>query len=599
MRGIKIQRACLSRTGVFLQAGMIYAWLVNLTQTDSYYSVYLLCAIAGVLCLCDNYKTKPEITSPWSGRWANLLAGAFSLAVVLANYPLFQPITALMSLFNACCTLSGGFFVGYHVLLCAANRFPLSYGKVASSGRRLYPIRFFLLCFASISAFFLLYLFFVAYPGYVSTDSLTSLNQIATGEYVNNNPFWYTMLIRLWVTIGMALFNDMYKALALYSSVQILIMSACFSYGLVTLYQDRIPSWCIAVVWGIYTLLPYNITYSVTMWKDILFSGSALLIVASLYRIFRQVGASKTWNYIVFALGGVGFCLMRTNGWFAYLATALIFLLILRRQQPNILKIMAIVLIICWILTNPILMALGVEQTDFVETLSVPIQQIARVIAEDGELSEADTELLSQIFWMERVKELYSPEIVDPIKFEALRSDRHEYLREHLGEYFSLWVRLGIQYPAKYLKAWIELTKGFWNGGYYFWIYTTWTYPELAGSWKIEMDNPVKDCFAILFRYLEKPEAIWPLYSIGLQVWLVIMCCFICAFNKRKETLLTIPMLVLIAGLWIGTPVYAEYRYAYPFFTSCPVILLGTLFHAQSAKDYGAQITQMDRGGKT
>lgn len=55
-------------------------------------------------------------------------------------------------------------------------------------------------------------------------------------------------------------------------------------------------------------------------------------------------------------------------------------------------------------------------------------------------------------------------------------------------------------------------------------------------------------------------------------------CCFVCAAGKRKEFLLTIPVIVLLVGLWLGTPIYAEFRYAYPMFTSCPVILCAAVF---------------------
>ena len=49
-------------------------------------------------------------------------------------------------------------------------------------------------------------------------------------------------------------------------------------------------------------------------------------------------------------------------------------------------------------------------------------------------------------------------------------------------------------------------------------------------------------------------------------------------WKKREEFLLTVPVMVLLAGLWLGTPVFAEFRYAYPMFLSAPVILGATVF---------------------
>ena len=55
--------------------------------------------------------------------------------------------------------------------------------------------------------------------------------------------------------------------------------------------------------------------------------------------------------------------------------------------------------------------------------------------------------------------------------------------------------------------------------------------------------------------------------------------------KKRKNWLLCLPPLVLIVGLWFGTPVYSEFRYAYPVFLSLPVILMATLFEQREREE--------------
>lgn len=557
-----------------IQAAAIFAWLTNLQGTDSFYSVYLLCALLGLFSLCDNWGKVRRFTRPVT-IWLHVLAGAFSLAVVMANYVLFLPLSVLENSFNGVCTLAGGYFLGYHVLLCALGRLPLSLGE---PGDRTRSGRFFFLCFFTTTAVYLLYLFFAAYPGYLVSDSLVSLEQIEAGNYVNNHPFWYTMFIKVCMDLGMALFGDRNKAVALYSAVQGILLAASFAYCLVTLYQKGVNRWWIGITFCLYTFLPYHLAYSVTMWKDVPFGASALVMTVSLYRLLTNVGSSRL-NKALFAVGSFFFCLMRTNGWAVYLVTAMIFLLVLRKRGRGILLIMAVILVLTWILTGPLLPVLNVKGTDFVETLAVPFQQLARVIVNDRPLEEEERALLGEIFRLDRIQEVYQPEIVDPVKFEAFREDRRDYLRENLWTYAKLWLSLGLRYPGDYFQAWVDLTKGFWNGGYYYWIYLKWTYPELSGVGGFILDNPVKDAFDALFRYLEKPVILEPLYSIGLHVWLVILCCFICAARKRPEALIMVPFLVLLVGLWFGTPVYAEYRYAYPVFTTYPLILLATVFH--------------------
>ena len=569
------QSSKFGNAAVCTQALLIYAWLTNLQGTDSYDSVYILCAVVGLFCLCRNFRHR-AVPGPRTRIGLGLLAGVFSLAVVMANYALFLPVRALESWFNAGLCLLGGYCLGYHILLCGVTALPLA--PAEDPACRQHPGRVFWGCFAAVSTVYLLYLFFAAYPGYLSTDSINSLRQIESGEYVNSNPFWYTMVIRACLQAGMALFGEINAAVAVYSTVQILFLAACFAYSLVTLYQMGIGRWWIAAVFGIYAFLPYHLAYSVTMWKDIPFSACVLLWTASLYRIFMGIGRCRRRDYIVFALGGLGVCLMRTNGWFAFLTAGVILWFPLRKRFPDVLKIMGVLVLVCWILINPVQWVLDVEQTDFVEGLALPFQQVARVVWQERPISEADTRMLEEVFHLDRVSELYQPEIVDPIKFEAVRSDGRAHLKENLWDYFCLWLRLGLQYPGDYFQAWVELTKGFWNGGYAFWIYFAWTWPESSGIGGFELDNPVKDGFDALFRYLEKPAVFQPLFSIGLHTWLVVSCCFICAAGKRREGLMTVLVLVILAGLWVGTPVYAEYRYAYPMFTTYPLILLATVF---------------------
>ena len=74
------------------------------------------------------------------------------------------------------------------------------------------------------------------------------------------------------------------------------------------------------------------------------------------------------------------------------------------------------------------------------------------------------------------------------------------------------------------------------------------------------------------------PEILQCLVSIGLHVWTLAACAIVNGLKKREEGLMTVPILVLIAGLWLGTPVFAEFRYAYPMILTMPVILAATVF---------------------
>ena len=127
----------------------------------------------------------------------------------------------------------------------------------------------------------------------------------------------------------------------------------------------------------------------------------------------------------------------------------------------------------------------------------------------------------------------------------------------------------------------MEQTKGYWNGGYRFWTYTLKMGGTDLGIVQTPGENPVSNLFSAWFRYVEKPEIFQCFTSIGLHVWALVACSIVNAMKKREEGLLTIPILVLIAGLWLGTPVFAEFRYAYPMILTMPVIFGTTVFDSK------------------
>ena len=478
-------------------------------------------------------------------------------------------------LFESVCCLVGGYFLGEAVLVYLLDRLPFGSAKT----ERKHPAAVFFAVFGSIALLDLLYLFFDAYPGILTTDSVSTMKQIMGDRGYNNvMPYWHTITVQLFVRPALAVFGDVNAAVACFHVAQILFMAACFAYVITTLYQVHVPVWFLLGVYAVYAFQPHNIVYSVTLWKDIPFSGAAVLFITALYRLIKGIGKSRFWNYGAFILGALGLSLWRTNGWYAFLVTVLIMLVLMGRKQKKLLLVMTFVLILSWILIKPVLDSLNVAETNLVEAFGVPMQQVARVLAEGRELTEQEIYLLGEIFWLDKVPQMYDPLTVDPIKFETFRYDQVPFIREHAKEYLRLYISLGLRYPGDYLKAWVDETKGYWNGGYFFWIYTKKMGSNPYGIMNLVEENLIQKLFAAAFRYLEKPAFLQPLVSIGLHIWALVACTLVNALKKREEFLLSIPLLVLVAGLWLGTPVYSEFRYAYPFILSMPLILGVTVF---------------------
>jgi geranylgeranyl diphosphate synthase type II len=64
--------------------------------------------------------------------------------------------------------------------------------------------------------------------------------------------------------------------------------------------------------------------------------------------------------------------------------------LLMGKRRKKLILLMLTVLIFAWLLINPVLSLLGVGETNLVEAFAVPMQQVARVLAQGRELTEQE-----------------------------------------------------------------------------------------------------------------------------------------------------------------------------------------------------------------
>lgn len=561
---------------VFVQAALMVIWMLTFEQADpnAIGSVYLLTGLAGLFCMVSNRRSENRVELPRKTTITiAVFAALFSVAVSMANYHIFLPVRSISNLLKLVLCIVGGGGTLSEIGLWSVNKFPL----IDSTPSRGHPIRFFLLCFAGISAVYLGYLFAVAYPGYFTQDTKTAFSDVLTGYYGRRIPVYHTLLIKLCLSIGYLFGGQGNSAIVVYPLLQSLALAAVCAYVLVTLYESGVPGWCMAIVLMVYTCIPYHMIYAVTIWKDVAFSIACFAIAVSLYRTVCGIG-NAIGNYAVFGISSFSFCLLRTNGWYSFLLIVILLAIALGKRNRKILWLACIILIAAWILLNPVLDMINPEAPDYLEAMAIPLQQISRVVYNDYELPAADVQLLSRYFDLEKIADLYNPYLVDPIKWDCFDRSRMQDFAAELGDYAALWVRWGIQHPGDYLKAWIDQTKGYWNGGYEYWIYAMEGEYEPLGIVRQTYDSGIANLYRGMIAGIEGSSLYKLFCSIGLHVWILIGCMVINILKNRKEYLIGIPAFVIVAGLWLCTPVYAEFRYAYAVFLTVPFILSATAF---------------------
>lgn len=576
-----------------VQLIMIILWASNLVYTDSYFSVYALCAVSAAVCLLDNYKSGRE-SSGMQIFLGLTLACLLSLAVTLANYPIFQRLrysdpssaisdstNAFLNYLDAGITYVSGISVFYQIFKWFALRFPTALPGEEKLPTGKHPTRVFFAVFASLSGIYLIYLFFVVYPGSVTSDSIWQISQIVNNAHTNHHPYWHTMSIQACLALGYALFQNANAAAATYGVVQSLAMAAAFAYAVVTLYQRRIPKIWVFIVYAMFACLPNHIAYSSTMWKDVPFGITMLVLTVALFRLLRDVGNHKALNWMMFAVGGIGACIMRSNGWPAMVAAFIMLAVFFFKKCKHLLLPWLGVLIVGWFLIDPALAMLKVADVNFIEGLSVPLQQVSRVIANGGVLTEEEVALIDTIVDIEEIPQIYWPDCVDSIKDE-IRSKGYPYLLEHKGDFLKLWIQIGMRYPWEYVEAWVEQTKGYWNGGYDYYIYAQYVSANDFGIELIRQNNIIHNLVKAYFTFTRETILFEPVQSIGFNIWILSGVCFLTMLHKRREFLLTMPVLAVVFTLWLTTPVFSEFRYAYSVFTTLPFILPVSLYRVEN-----------------
>lgn len=414
------------------------------------------------------------------------------------------------------------------------------------------------------------------YPGVLTYDSIAQIDQLVSNNYTNHHPFYHTILVKLFVSIGLRLFGNYNAAMALYLVFQIVVSALSFSYLITTLVELEVNKYMVVGLIIFHILMPYNIMFSITVWKDIIFSNMFMVFLVSVYRIFNGIG-NKVFSGLLFILSGVILCLYRSNGYFVLILFFVLCVILFIKKYPFICIITAVVLIFGFVLKHPVIKCFGVTQPDIVESLSIPIQQVSRVVIETDDIDTRQKELISDVIDIETIKEEYKPYISDPIKGSIRDKGNIDALKSR--EYAELYFKLGVSHPVIYLKAWIDQTRGFWNAGYYYWVWDDIIRENNYGIHRVNRFKKLDNVLNIYLMWCDRTDFFRLFLSIGLYFWVVIILCFVSIIKKDGVSLLlNMSIIFLFLSLFVATPVAYEFRYAYAYFTCIPFLTIISLF---------------------
>lgn len=202
--------------------------------------------------------------------------------------------------------------------------------------------------------------------------------------------------------------------------------------------------------------------------------------------------------------------------------------------------------------------------------LSIPLQQIARV--EKNHRDELDQEIKNNIdyfFKIQNIGDVYYPEISDNVKSNL---DEKNY-QDNKIEFIKLWLELLVKYPKEYIEAFISNSYG-----YYYPEAINWTVgTDVQGEEYGVLREPKIDNGIINFMFSLSDRRDIPIismaFSIGAFCWTTLICFGYKIYKKEyKYILVYLPIFILWLTL-IASPVFCEYRYAYPILLTLPIFV--------------------------
>lgn len=596
LQGEKRMTETADRISIREISGLICSlfFILLIKNSDSYYVPYLILTLFGYYTFIDNRKINRYSGTERERKFSLCFSFFMSALNIAANYKLFAHLAApayeggtfalVYSLAFTAVSFLGSVFLWRHIsmfLIGFADRCRIFSNTDRKAGK------VFLITFGLLTVINLTVLFLIDYPGYLTFDSVEQVTQILENSYTNHHPFFHTVTIKVFFETGIRLFGDINAGIALYNAVQIILMALCFAYVCSTLYRFGLNKTLLSIIVLWYALMPFHITYSITVWKDVLFGGAAAAFAVSAFRLLYLKNQHNWTDYSVMILSGILICLFRSNGWFAFVLSTVCFALMFGRNRAyrNILYGLVAVTLFTAVLKHPLLSYLNVPQPDTIESFSIPVQQISRVVIKhEDALNDEQYALLNSIIDVDQIPEKYQSHISDPIKHLVRDKNNQEFLEANKGEFAKLYIDLGMRYPADYVAAWIDQTRGYWNGGYQYW---RWSTGIIDNSLGIEKHTRLPMLKSVYDKYLwmyENNPLLQIFLCIGFHGWILLAVMFTATAKKRwKALFVAAPVFMIVISLLIATPVSYEFRYVYALFCTLPFYMTIVMLKEEKA----------------
>ena len=427
------------------------------------------------------------------------------------------------------------------------------------------------------------------FPGIVTWDSYYQIEQgMGFRQLTDENPFLHTLIVGAFVRLGVFLFGTIPDGIALYIAFQLLLLSAATSFVLLYMAKRQIHIGFRIGVLCYFSLHPLVAAYSVTQWKDIWMAYFLLLYILLLIEISvnRQNFFSSPWRVLALIGTIIGILFSKGTGIIIFVCSLFFLWIYAKKYYKQMIAVTVACLAVFGIVREIIIPSLGIVKGHVREPLSVPLQQIARVVQKHGDdLTDEQRQIISEVLPYDRLPDLYNPKLSDPVKSEL----NEAVFQQNMGRYAKCWLAIGLKHPKTYLESFLANSYGYWYPETRYWQIATSSYHTVLymyrdNGWRVYDENienyeVSEESLArradIVEKYheLRNIPGVSMLFSIGFYFWVSLILALLCILKKKYALLLPLCVLLAVFITCVMSPVHAECRYAYAVFLACPVLI--------------------------
>lgn len=428
-----------------------------------------------------------------------------------------------------------------------------------------------------------MFLLLVFYPGIITYDGNNQWSQIVNNNIGNGHPFFSTYF--------MLLLSKIWNSPTIVLMFQVFIFSYFWTFICKTTrkYNDCFKKELIYTI--VISFIPIISLYSITLWKDILYS---YYLMFTIYYVYK--GIKNNFKYSIFEIFNIGLLITlvfnyRHNGMITAIFLLIMFIIIFIKEKIGFKKIMVIILTF---LSLNLLISIpkkaylekfnetNVTTEEGVGTIDSYIIWMYGAHIVDDNIKDEDLEELNKIIPIDEWKEVYDPFLVNSTGFYD--RDNH-YYNENKDYFRKTFIKYTLKNPFTIIKHYLKADALLWCpvpvGYVYSFDYTEW-WPkyefnngELYGydgiSFKLPLIKKIVEkttSFTLYFPFKLFYQPANALYVSIILIYLLIKQ------NKNKKYILLLTPCILNVIPLIPTNLAQDLRYVYINYLTLLIIIL-------------------------